>query len=128
METPASYAKPYVAKIDQLGDSFLSKVDEKAPIVKSETKEIKSTISEYIYWPIKVAGEQRDYLLNTYTEEYKKNGGDGVVAGGRALISGSFVVTSDYLAYAASLLTRAKKEAEKEAKEAKKTVEEKTDN
>lgn len=106
----------------------MSKVDEKAPIVKSETQEIKGTIFEYVTWPLKFAGEQKDYVLSTYTEEYKKNGGDGVVAGGRALFSGSLVITSDYLAFLASLLQKTKKEAESKAKEATETVKEKTDN
>lgn len=128
LETPASYAKPYVAKIDQIGDSLLSKVDEKAPIVKSETKEIKGTIFEYVSWPLKFAGEQKDYVLSTYTEQYKKNGGDGVVAGGRALFSGSLVITSDYLSFLASLLQKTKQEAETKAKEGAETVKEKTDN
>lgn len=128
LETPAAYAKPYVAKLDQLGDSLLTKVDEKVPIVKSETKEIKETIIVYVSWPIKVAGEQKDYVVKTYSTEYKKNGGDGVVAGGRALVSGSLVITSEYLAYAASLLQRTKKEAESKAKEASEAVKEKTEN
>lgn len=128
LETPASYAKPYVAKIDQIGDSLLTKVEEKAPIVKSETQEIKGTIFEYAGWPLKFAGEQKDYVLSTYNEQYKKNGGDGIVAGGRALFSGSLVITSDYLSFLASFLQKAKKESEDKAKEATETVKEKTDN
>lgn len=50
-------------------------------------------------------------MINTYSDEYKNCGGDGVVAGGKALVSGSFVVASDWLAYIASLLQKAKEEA-----------------
>lgn len=126
LEKPASYAKPYVAKADEIGDSLLTKFDEKVPIVKSETAEIKNTVLDYAHWPIKVASEQKDYIFKTYSGEYEKCGGDGVVAGGKALVSGSFVITSDYLAYFASLLQKNKKEVETKVSEAKETVKEKT--
>lgn len=128
LEKPASYAKPYVAKVDEIGDSFLSKFDEKVPIVKSETQEIKSTIFDYVHWPVKVANDQKDYVFNTYNGEYKKCGGNGVVAGGKALVSSSFVITSDWLAYFASLLQKSKKEAEAKASEAADAVKEKSGN
>lgn len=111
LEKPASYAKPYVAKVDEIGDAILTKFDERVPIVKSETSDIKQTAIDYVHWPIKVVNDQKDYLINTYSDEYKNCGGDGVVAGGKALVSGSFVVASDWLAYIASLLQKAKEEA-----------------
>ena len=128
LEKPASFVKPYAAKADEIGDSLLKKFDEKVPIVKSDTKEIKSTVIDYVHWPFQVATEQRDYMLKTYNEEYKKCGGDGVVAGSKALVSGSFVITSDWLAYFASLLQQKKQEAKEVAKEAKDTIQEKTSN
>jgi len=127
-EKPASYAKPYVAKADEIGDNILSIVDEKVPILKSETKDIQQQIFDYANWPLKTAGEQRDYVLNTYNSEYKKCGGDGVVAGGKALVSGSFVITSEWLNYFTTLLQRKKEEAKDTAQDAQKTIEEKTDN
>jgi len=75
LEKPASYAKPYVARVDELG--------------------------------------------NTYSDEYEKCGGNGVVAGSKALVSGSFVVASDWLAYIASLLQQSKEVAKSKAAEAK---------
>lgn len=125
LEKPASLARPYVAKADEIGDSLLTKFDEKVPIVKSETAEIKSTILDYVRWPVKLANEQKDYVINTYTGEYKKCGGDGIVAGGKALVSGSFVITSDWLAYFASLLQKGKEEAEAKATDVAETVKEK---
>jgi hypothetical protein len=125
LEKPASYAKPYVAKVDEIGDSILSKFDEKVPIVKSETSEIKQTAVDYVHWPFKVATEQKDYVISTYSDEYKKCGGDGVIAGGKALVSGSFVVASDWLSYFASLLQKAKAEGQSKAAELKAQAESK---
>ncbi|KAK5102500.1 hypothetical protein LTR70_000356 [Exophiala xenobiotica] len=119
LEKPASYAKPYVAKVDELGNTFLTKFDERVPIVKSETSEIKKTAVDYVNWPVKVAVSQKDYYVNTYSDEYEKCGGNGVVAGSKALVSGSFVVASDWLAYIASLLQQSKEVAKSKAAEAK---------
>jgi hypothetical protein len=118
-QTPASYVKPYVSKADELGDLFLTKFDEKVPIVKSETKEIKSTVATYANWPLSKAGETRDFVLSTYSEEYKKCGGDGVVAGSKALVSSSLVLTSKTLNWLSEFL-KAKKEEAKEAAESAK--------
>ena len=119
LEKPASYAKPYVAKVDELGDTILTKFDERVPIVKSETSEIKKTAVDYAHWPVKIATDQKDYVFKTYSDEYKKCGGDGVVAGSKALVSGSFVVASDWLAYIASLLQKGKEEAKSKGAELK---------
>lgn len=119
LETPASYAKPYVAKADELGDKLLSKVDERIPVVKSETKEIKGTIFSYVSWPLDKAGETRDWALSTYSDEYKKCGGDGVVAGGKAAVTTSLVLSSDVLKWLSSFL-------QAKTQEAKEVVSEKT--
>ncbi|KAK5951910.1 hypothetical protein OHC33_007203 [Knufia fluminis] len=119
LEKPAAYAKPYVAKADEIGNNILSKIDERVPIVKSETSDIKKTVVDYAHWPIKVANDQKDYVIGTYSDEYKKAGGDGVVAGSKALVSGSFLITSDWLSYFASLLQKGKQEAKSKASEAK---------
>lgn len=112
-ETPASYAKPYVVRVDEIGDKFLSKFDEKVPIVKSETKEIQTTIVSYINWPLSKATETKDWALSTYSNEYKKCGGDGIVAGGKAAVTTSLVISSDVLKWMSSFL-QAKKEESKE--------------
>jgi len=113
-ETPASYAKPYVAKADELGDKFLTKFDEQVPIVKSETKEIQSAIMSYVNWPLETANTTKDWAFSTYNDEYKKCGGEGYVAGGKAVITTSLVMSSDVLKWISSFL-QAKKEEAKEA-------------
>jgi hypothetical protein len=119
LETPASYAKPYVAKADELGDKFLSKVDEKVPALKSETKDLKDTIWSYLYWPVSKTTETKDWAFNTYNSEYKKCGGDGFVAGSKAAVTTPLVIGSEVLQWLSSFL-QAKKE------EAKTAVQEKT--
>lgn len=118
-ETPASYAKPYVVKADELGDYFLTKFDQQVPIVKSETKEIKGTILGYVTWPLDTVNSTKEWAFNTYGEEYKKCGGEGYVAGGKAVITTSLILSSDVLKWVSSFL-QAKKE------EAKEVIQEKT--
>lgn len=128
LEKPAQYAKPYVAKADEVGDHLLSRFDEKVPILKSETQEIKSTIFDYVSWPLKTAGETKQYVLDTYQSEYKKCGGDGVVAGSKALVTSGLVISSDALTHLSSFLQQKKAEAKEVAKETEQQVKEKTDN
>jgi len=117
LQTPVSYAKPYIAKADQIGDSLLTKVDEKFPIVKNETAEIKGTILDYVSFPLVKAGEGKEYVIGTYSSEYKKCGGDGYLAGGKALITSSLVITSDMLSWLSTFVAKKKAEAEAVVKE-----------
>lgn len=110
-----------MAKADELGDKFLTKFDEQVPIVKSETKEIQSTIMGYVNWPLETANTTKDWAFHTYQDEYKKCGGEGYVAGGKAVITTSLVLSSDVLKWISSFL-QAKKE------QAKEIVNEKTNN
>jgi len=117
LQTPYSYTKPYIAKADQIGDATLSKIDEKIPIVKSETAEIKSTVFDYAHWPLVKVGEGKDYIFGTYGDEYKKCGGDGYVASGKAVITSSLIITSDLLGWVSSFVTRKKGEVKETVKE-----------
>ena len=121
VETPVSYAKQYVAKADQLGDKFLTRVDENLPVLKSETKEIKSSVWSFFYLPVTKTTEAKDWAFNTYSAEYKKCGGNGIVAGGKAAVTTPLILASDVLQWLSSFL-QAKKE------EAKEIVQEKTNN
>jgi len=116
-ETPYSFVAPYVAKADELGNFGLSKIDEKFPVVKTETEQVKSTVLDYAFFPVKFAGDSKDYLFNTYGTEYKKCGGEGVVAGGKALITTGLVVSSDTLSYLSQLFSAKKEQAKEYAKE-----------
>lgn len=62
------------------------------------------------YFPFRVIGDGKNYVLDTYTSEYKKCGGDGYVSGGKAMITTSLVVTSDTLAWLGTFLGQKKDE------------------
>ncbi|RMZ77878.1 hypothetical protein DV738_g4113, partial [Chaetothyriales sp. CBS 135597] len=104
LDTPASYAKPYVQKADELGDKLLTRIDETVPIIKSETKEIKSTITSYVFWPLHKTTETKDWALQTYNSEYKKCGGDGLVASSKALVTTPLILGSEVLQWLSTLL------------------------
>ena len=116
-QKPYGYVAPIVAKADAMADGGLSKVDETFPIVKEDTDKIKGTVLDYAFFPFRLAGEGKDYALNTYSNEYKKCGGDGVVAGGKALITTGLVFTSDSLAWLSSFLSAKKEQAKTVAKD-----------
>jgi len=67
LETPYSYAKPYVAKADELADSGLAQVDSHFPLVKEDTDTVVDTAKSYVFWPFKVVGDGKDYVLNTWS-------------------------------------------------------------
>ena len=67
LETPINYAKPYVAKADELADSGLGHVESRFPIVKENTNTIVDKSKSVIYWPFQVANDGKDYVVNTWT-------------------------------------------------------------
>jgi hypothetical protein len=109
--------KPYVAKADSLADDGLTKVDHTFPIVKQDTQKIKSSVLDLALLPLRVAGSSKDYVYHTYTDEYRKCGGDGLISGGKALITTSLVVTSDTLSLLSSLMAQKKEQTKEVAKE-----------
>ncbi|KAI9728878.1 MAG: hypothetical protein M1834_007136 [Cirrosporium novae-zelandiae] len=117
LSKPYEYAAPYVHKADSLADSGLSKVDEKFPIVKDETEKVKGTVLDFATYPLKLVGDSKDYVFKTYQSEYKKCGGDGIVAGGKAFITTSLVITSDTLSWISEYLGSKKEEAKEAVKD-----------
>lgn len=117
LQSPYSYTKPYIARVDQIGDAVLSKFDEKIPILKTETHEIKDTVIDYAVFPVKKAAEGKDWIQSTYSNEYKKCGGDGYVAGGKALITSGLILGSDVLGWLSSFLQAKKDEASAKVQE-----------
>lgn len=86
-------------------------------MVKSETKEIKQTAFDFAHWPLAQLGNGKDYVFSTYGEEYKKCGGDGIIAGSKAAITSSLVISADVLSWFSSLLKAKKQEARDTLKE-----------
>ena len=78
--------------------------------MKQDTEKIKGSIMDLAYFPFRVIGDGKNYVLDTYSSEYKKCGGDGYVSGGKAMITTSLVVTSDTLAWLSTFLGQKKEE------------------
>lgn len=116
-QRPYGYVKPYVARADSLAEGGLSKVEHAFPIVKEDTQKIKSSVLGLAFLPFQVASSSKDYVYNTYTGEYKKCGGDGLISGGKAIITTSLVVTSDTLSFLSSFLAQKKEQTKEVAKE-----------
>jgi len=117
-QKPYTYIHPYVSRADELASSGLSKVDSHFPIVKEDTQKIKGTIIDYVFSPLVMVGKGREYVQSTYGSEYHKCGGDGYVAGGKAMITTGLVVTSDVLGWVSGYLSQKKGEAKSAAKDA----------
>ncbi|KAF4549029.1 Hypothetical protein D9617_24g017430 [Elsinoe fawcettii] len=116
LRTPYSYAKPYVEKADSLADNVLTSVDNRFPIVKEDTNTIFSTAKDYAFWPVQLAFEGKDYVLNTWQDEYNKtvkrnNRGPGVWSFSLSVISTEMRIASDALQIAADWLGPKKEEA-----------------
>lgn len=113
LSKPYQYVHPYVAKLDSIGDSTLSKVDEKFPVVKKPTSELYDDATGIALFPLRKGLEVKDYVLKTYNTECKKVGGEGPVTMGKAAVTTTLVVTSDALNWLSNYLG-AKKEQTKE--------------
>ncbi|KAB8237897.1 MAGE-domain-containing protein [Aspergillus alliaceus] len=111
---PYGYIAPYVARADSLGDQGLTQIDSRFPIVKQNTETIKGTLYDNATYPVRLVGGVKSHVFDTYGSEYKKCGGDGVVASGKALITTSLVLSQESLGFISSLL-QAKKEQVKDA-------------
>lgn len=102
LETPYSYAKPYLQKADQLADSGLATVESHFPIVKEDTNTIIDTTKSYVFWPY-------NYLSNTWSDEYHKtakhNGrGPGITTSALAIVSTELRIASDFFQKVADIL------------------------
>jgi hypothetical protein len=110
---PYQYVHPYVAKLDSIGDSTLSKVDAKFPVVKKPTGELYDNATGIAFFPLRKGLEGKDYVMKTYNSECKKVGGEGLVTMGKAAVTTTLIVSSDALSWLSSYLG-VKKEQTKE--------------
>jgi hypothetical protein len=117
LQTPYSYLSPYLSRADELGDSGLSKVDTRFPIVKEDTGKLKQTVSEYVGLPFALAGKGREYLVGTWQDEYSKTRGDGVVKSVKALISTELKIGMDGYTLLVEYWQKGHKEASKKVNE-----------
>jgi hypothetical protein len=105
---PYQFVSPYVAKADSIGDSTLSKVDERFPVVKKPTNELYDNATGLAFLPLRKGLEGKDYVLNTYKSEVKKVGGEGIVTMGKAAVTTTLIVSSDALSWLGSFLSKKK--------------------
>ena len=78
--------------------------------MKEDTDKIKGTVLDFAYFPFRVVGDGKNYIFDTYGSEYKKCGGDGYVAGVKASITTTLVVTSDTLSWLSEFLGKKKEQ------------------
>ena len=116
-QKPYGYISPYVARADQIAASGLDKVDARFPIIKEDTEKIKGTVVGYAYAPFVFVGKGKEYLTNTYGSEYKKCGGPGYMAGGKAIVTTGLIVTSDVLGWVGSFIAEKKVQGEQAVKD-----------
>lgn len=112
LSKPYTYLAPYFAQADTLGDQGLSKIDATFPLIKEDTDKIKGTIYDRAFFPLRLAGDAKQHVFEVYGSEYKKCGGDGVVAGGKAMITTSLVLSQETLALINSFLQAKKQQAQ----------------
>ena len=113
---PYGYVSPYLTRADTLGDKGLSRIDDQFPIIKEDTEKLRSSLYDQAHSPVRLAGDAKSHLFDLYGSEYKKCGGDGLLASGKAVITTSLVLSQESLAYVSSLL-QSKKEQVKDVVE-----------
>jgi len=108
---PYQYVSPYISKADSLGDSTLSTLDSKFPVVKKPTGELYSDGKAIVFFPLKKGNEGKDYVFGVYGSEKKKVGGQGLVTNGKAALATGLIVSSDAVGWLMSFLQQKKAEA-----------------
>jgi hypothetical protein len=120
LQTPYSYLSPYITRADELGESSLSKVDAKFPIVKEDTNKLKETVFSIAGLPFEVAGKGKEYIFGTWNDEYSKTRGqDGYVKSAKALVSTELKVAHDGYKFLLQYWSKGKKEGSKKVDEIK---------
>ncbi|KAH8598077.1 hypothetical protein B0O99DRAFT_650448 [Bisporella sp. PMI_857] len=92
---PYQYVSPYVQKADSIGDSAISKLETRFPVVKKPTDEIINDGKTIVFsfTPVKKGFETKDYLLNTYNTEFNKSNEKGLLAYGKAAVGTTLIVS-----------------------------------
>lgn len=99
-----------MAHADSLGDQGLTRIDSRFPIVLEDTQKIRGAIYNRASYPVRFAGDVKDHLFGTYGTEYKKCGGDGVFASGKAVVTTGLVLSAESLQWATTWFQTAKED------------------
>merc|ERR1711939_396381 len=102
---PYQYVSPYITKADSFGDSTLSTIDSKFPVVKKPTGELIDNGKAIVFFPLKNGSE------------CKKVGGEGIVTWGKAAIATGLVVGGDAYGWLSGFLAGKKAEAKEVSNE-----------
>lgn len=108
---------PYLARADSLGDAGLSKIDSRFPIIREDTQKIRGTLYNTAGYPVRFAGDVKDHVFGIYGAEYKKCGGDGLVASGKAVLTTSLVLSQESLALVRAWLQSAQEDVKEKVGE-----------
>lgn len=116
LQGPYQYVSPYVSRADSLGDSTLSKVDERFPVVKEPTDKFVESTRGLLSLPLKKGTEGKDYVYGVYNGEVKKVNGEegkktGVFVYGKAALATGLIVGNEVFGYLATFLQQKKTEA-----------------
>jgi hypothetical protein len=114
---PYEYVSPYVKKADSIGDSTLSTLDSKFPVVKKPIGELYDEGKAIVFFPLKKTNEGKDYVLGVWGGEKKKVGGEGLVTYGKAALATSLIVSADAYNYVVSFLSKKSTETKEVANE-----------
>lgn len=114
---PYQYVSPYITKADSLGDSTLSTIDSKFPVVKKPTGELIDNGKAIVFFPLKKGTEGKEYVVGVYGSECKKVGGEGIVTWGKAAIATGLVVGGDAYGWLSGFLAGKKAEAKEVSNE-----------
>ena len=104
---------PYVQRADSLGESTLSSLDARFPVVRKPTGELYNDGREFVLFPLRKGSEGREYVLGVFGAEKKRNEQDGVVGYGRAIVGTGVTVGSEAYRWASGYLLAGSK-AQKE--------------
>lgn len=117
LQKPYQYVSPYVAKADEIGDTTLSTLETKFPVVKKSTGELFNEGKSLVFYPITIGNEGKDYVLSKYNGEVKKTQDQGLVGYGKAVVATGLIVSSDALHWLGNFLSQKKKETKEVANE-----------
>jgi len=111
-------ASPYVTKADDYADVGLGKVEEKFPILKEPTENVKSRVTEQFGGAGRLVGGGKEYVVGVYkTELEKENGTKGYLPIAKAGLTATFVITADSIQWLVDQLTSKKAATEANAGE-----------
>jgi hypothetical protein len=101
---------PYLAKADSIGDSGLSSLETRFPIVKADTATIQEKAKGVAGYPWRVAQEGKDFVFKTYDDEYKHSQGNGLFKQVKAVVGTEIKLTVAFFQFVSDLLGKAKAE------------------